>query len=246
MIFSKAKMFFCTKHIHANVKEDLKACTPRVRNEILTQMFGSNGWGEGGLTDATDVDVDFKRKMLAIDRSAFPPGKFDYHTKKILHNVKTRLECKGAIEANITSNSVEAINGATKFYVDFKIEQLPDLIDTLREMAEFAKAEFIQAFTGRGSILLTGPLGHQFSFRPDVWEFKTPEQRENIFSSFAKGGRRMLNQKETVTSTNGIWTMNNTGDVKQKINHRKRPTRQRTLDITPSKGFKRRKLDDDE
>ena len=245
MIFDKSKMFFCTKHLLDNVKDYLKDTDPKVRNEIKTQLFGHNGWGEGGLTDAKDED-DFLRKKIAIDVTAFPPGKLEYVTKKIWHNVKTRLECKGAVEANITSNPVEGVNGKTKLYANFQIQKLPDFIDLLANMAQAAKTEFIQAFTGKGDILLTGHLGHQFTFRPDVWEFKTLSKRDDIFTSFAKGGRRIQNQNETVTTTKGHYTMDSVGGVRQKPNHRKRPTRQRTLTITPSKGHKKRRQDEDD
>ena len=246
MIFSKGKMFFCTKHLKDNVKDHLKDSDPSARSEIMSQIFGQHGWGEGGLTDAIDKD-DFLKKKIAIDISAFPPGKFDQVAKKILHNVLLRQECRGAIEPNMTSNQVESVNSQTKLYANFRIEKLPDLIDILRDQADNARLEFIQAFMGRGGIILEGPLGRQFSFRPDVWEMKTPAQKDTAFSSFARGGRRILNQNDTVTSTKkGLYTMDHVGGVKQKKNARKRPSRQRTLTLTPGRGVKRSRTEEDD
>ena len=240
-IFTHGKLFFCTKHLKDNVKDDLKNCPPSVRNQILTQIFGRNQWGEDGLTSATD-ERDFIKRKTEIDSSAFPPGKFDQKMKKIWQNVKTRLECGDAVEPNITSNTVEAVNKNVKYYANFSLEKLPELIDLLSDMAYDAKLEFMQAFIGRGDIEILGSLGQRCAVRPDLWELKTLEQRENVFQTFVTGHKP---RSTTVTSTLGDYTMDDPGGVRQKLNHRKRPTRQRTRAVRPTKGTKRKAPDNE-
>ena len=241
MIFPKGKLFYCTKHLKDNIKDDLKNCPASVQAKILTQIFGRNQWGEDGLTSATD-ERDFLNRKREIDSTAFPYGRFDKKMKKIWHNVKTRLECNDAVEPNITSNPVEAVNKNVKYYLNFSIDKLPELIDHLFDMALDVKLEFLQAFIGRGDIEILGTLGQRCAVRPDLWELKTLEQRETVFETFVTGHKP---RSTTVTSTNSEYTMDDPGGVRQKLNHRKRPTRQRTRQVRPPKGGKR-KADEEE
>ena len=241
-VFDKGKFFYCAKHLKENIREDLKSCKPGVRNKIMEQIFGHHGWGDDGLTSATDPN-DFQRRLLDIDRTAFPPGKFDKHIKKIEANMLFRLESNGAIEANLTSNPVEAMNRLYKFYADFSLEKLPELIDHLSDIAKFYKMELMNAFIGRGDITIIGPLGQKCYVRPDLWELKSQDAREAVFNTFVTG---MQSRSTTITSTNLDYEMDDVGGVRQKLSHRKRPTRQQTRPKRPTKGTKRKTPVDEE
>ena len=236
MIFTKGYFFYCMKHIKENIKEDLKACEPSIRNEILVKIFGKKGWGEDGITSAIDEE-DFLRRKLDIDSTPFPARKFEYHMKKIWENVQNRLESNNIVDPNYTSNPCECVNALVKLMANFQIQKLPELVDLLKNLAKLDKSEFMKAFIGKGGISIPGKLGEKCYVRPDLWKYKSVEQHENVFKTFVTRGRTdLMHTLNTVTSTNGLYTMDNPGGVRQKKNHPKRPTRQRTS----TRGVKRK------
>ena len=133
-----------------------------------------------------------------------------------------------------TNNNSESINHVIKQFTQWRPQQLPDLVDKLRQLVNGQYCEADRAMLGRGDFMLV-PSHAKHRLTVDVWGSMSAAQRE-------KAGRACftLPAPPSSTSTDGSMTVPLTPGAGKKPHQRKRHRAERTTTVSvkkPRPGF---------
>src|SRR6218665_1704944 len=121
-----------------------------------------------------------------------------------------------------TNNNSESINHVLKQVVQWRPNQLPDLIDRMKSLVDGQYADADRALCGRGDFSLQ-PQWATHRLTVDVWSKMTPSQRQKaIKRCFCLPG------PPTSLSSDGVLTVPTTPGQGKKLNQKKRCRTNRT------------------
>jgi len=126
-----------------------------------------------------------------------------------------------------TNNNSESVNHIIKQYTQWRPQQLPDLINKLRDLVRGQYTEADQALCSRGDLQLV-PAYAKHRVTVDTWKSMSAAQRQ-------KASDACFKQTVVVplsTSTDGTVTVATTLDAGKKTHQRKRQRNERALKIS--------------
>ena len=168
--FPNATHLRCTNHLRDNIKRKLRelGVPQHVGKEFLGDIFGVNigQHFEGGLADSGDSMVfqaslvSLERKWNNCERSChgdnYVPSFYDWFCKTLavvfMHSVipEARKAANADTTRLFTTNASEALNNVIKMEVQWKQNELPQLIEHLKLIADRQIASVEQAVVGKG------------------------------------------------------------------------------------------------
>jgi len=122
-----------------------------------------------------------------------------------------------------TNNACESINNVLKVRTQWRLNQLPELIEKLREVVVSQFHEADRALMGRGEFHLR-PSWVRHRLTMDVWAAMSDQQRQRARAECY----RLQSAPSTSTSTNGDLTVNYRHQAGKKVNQRKRRRAERS------------------
>ena len=132
-------------------------------------------FGDDGLTSHTDV-ISFDEAVERFRRDKLPaaPSEFqDYFDRRLRVLLRANVQ---AGRTGWTNNNAESVNHVLKQFTQWKPQQLPDLIDKLRQLVTGQFHEADRAIVGRGDLMLAASHAkHRLTV--DVWSAMSDVQR---------------------------------------------------------------------
>jgi len=122
-----------------------------------------------------------------------------------------------------TNNNAESINHVLKQFTQWKPQQLPDLIDKLRQLVSGQFVEADRAIVGRGDLVLA-PSHNKHRLTVDVWSTMSTAQRDKA----SKACFRPLAPPSS-TSTDGSLTVPLIPGAGKKLNQKRRKKAEKTV-----------------
>jgi len=154
--FPRACIVVCSRHIKENVVrklDELLGKSSDVRRQLLDALFGSSGLVSLDNVVAFDNAVDKLRAPTGLMTNA--PAEFQQYFQRRL--VQLMRDNCAAGRSTWTNNNCESMNHVLKQGVQWRRNQLPELIDKLRSLVKGQEADADRAICGRGD----------FSLRPE-------------------------------------------------------------------------------
>jgi len=137
--FPRAALIACMRHLQENVKRQLDEHMGS-RCELRRSLY--NGvFGENGLTSQNDV-ITFDEAAERFSRDILPdaPNDFkDYFERRVRVLLRANVQ---AGRNGWTNNNAKSINHVLQQFTQWKPQQLPDLIDKLRQLVS---GQFVEA-----------------------------------------------------------------------------------------------------
>jgi len=214
--FHGALQVTCTQHLQSNGDKKLDSVVGSrsdVRRKVHNALFGNDG-----LTSCDDV-IAFDDKVRRIRSEVLSdcPAPIAQHFDSCLHNLLRDNVVAG--RPGWTNNNCESINHVIKQYTQWRPQQLPDLINKLRELVRGQYIEADRAICGRGDLQLL-PAYAKHRTTVDMWKSMSAAQRQ-------KASDACFRQTVVVpssTSTDGTVTVATTPGAGKKPHQRKRHT----------------------
>jgi len=202
--FPEAGHFLCIRHLRQNVKQQLiDDCIDKNDKEsILEDIFGDEG-----LINADDI-VCFEAKCSEIEERAKALSSkfhryFDTKLKQNLTNQWNEGVQRGHFDKGWTNNNSESLNHVLKRAINWQLEPLLDLVNTLNEIIDTQFKDLLRALVDRGQYRVADSHT-QFRVSKTAWTNKTREERQRYFRRF----RNVVpKDKLTATSTDGKMTV---------------------------------------
>lgn len=194
-----------------------------IRQSLMSSIFG-----ESGLSSEVDV-VSFDASVERLRQSVLvtAPEEFrQYFERRLV----------GLLRGNVvagrntwTNNNCESLNHVLKSYVQWRPQQLPDLVDTIRQIVVSQYNEADRALIGRGDMQLRPEyVKHRQTL--DAWKSMSDGQRKKATDACFR-----LPAAPCVTSTDGQLTVPSTPGAGKKPHQRKRARSERTTTIVKKK-----------
>ena len=143
-----------------------------------------------------------------------------YYTDKLENMLRQNMEasCSGW-----TNNAAESINHVLKQRVQWRVNQMPELIGKCRQLVDAQHTEADRALVGRGDFVLRkGYASHRTTL--DLWRSMSERQKEQLRNDCF----RLQSAHTTSVSTDGLLTVNSRACAGKKMNQRKRRCAERS------------------
>jgi hypothetical protein len=154
--FPASRHILCVKHLRDNVNAYLEnniGVARKIRNNVNDLLFGETG------TACADDSISYEARLESLQEfiSVNCPLAADYLLNKVVPLIDDYVR-----EPNMflntaslwTNNSCESANHILKLATDWKINQMPDLIDTLHAIVTCQLADLRRALCGIGNFKL--------------------------------------------------------------------------------------------
>jgi len=131
---------------------------------LIKELFG-----DAGLVSCTD-DVSYDAELENIQNDVYsqlPTQLKVYVVNKVEPMLRDNMRARAA---NWTNNACESINHVLKQRLQWRVAQLPDLVDHLRTLVEAQFREADRALCGRGEYMLR-PQYARHRVTVDVWRW---------------------------------------------------------------------------
>ena len=202
--------------------DDVIGKTSPIRRELVDYLFGDDGLSSVDNVMSFDERVARLREPDGLMSKA-PVAFAKYAAERLIPLM--RINC-AAGRGCWTNNNCESINHALKRMVNWQPQQLPNLIDMLRQLVDGQYADADRALCGRGD----------FSLRPD---WSKHRQTVDVWSSLSLCQRRraaeacfkMQPTTSTSTTSDGTLTVPTTPGGGKKPHQRKRCRANRTTTV---------------
>jgi hypothetical protein len=190
--------------------------TDEYRN-IRTAILGTKGLASCTDTVSFDASVDRIRKQELRNAPETFLAYFDQHVVPLLRaNV---VACR----VGWTNNNAESVNHVLKQSVQWRPQQLPELVLKLKALVIGQHTEADRALVGRGDMqLMPSHIRHRVSL--DHWKSMSAEQRQKAVNSCFR-----QTTIQSSTSTDGDLTVPLTPGAGKKPHQRKRKRANRTV-----------------
>ena len=198
-VFSKAIHLRYFLHFRGNLDAKLKeyGIPQSLRIEFLRDVFGNPESLEDGLVDIDDDDMYeasvCSLKKLWNDRELpfnNPPKFFDWFVVNCKEAVKATMLKKLRVAAGLGNppqpyytNDVECHNNVIKQQTNYRAQELPQFIESMKKMIENQKKEIERAIVGMGEYRLSSDF---CELQVDTRKFfqKSEAQREKLIKRF--------------------------------------------------------------
>ena len=188
--FPLANTLICTRHLKTNITDYLKdkvGANAATRTHILQSIFGPQG-----IVNAED-EITFTHlaentKTLC---NAHCPKFSSYLESRILPilqgNLQTHIRTPNthAKLTTWTNNNCESINAALKRIVEWKPQQLVDLVHKIYDMVRAQYKELEMSIVGQGDLVLHNSF-KKYAVPIHVWCLKNQWQRDNHLRKFLR------------------------------------------------------------
>ncbi|XP_070212605.1 uncharacterized protein [Littorina saxatilis] len=214
--FPNCRHALCTLHLKKNLTRHLRdkvGLDTRKRIKLVDLMFGEKGVS----TSKNMADFDLR---LARAADQWPSEDESYLTKLSgqLHDNVLKLYWDGCLPTTTwTNNNAECLNAVLKHLVRWTPQQLPQLVDLIRNLVLTQNAEPQRALLGMGEYVLAQTHAHLL-MTPDDWDRLSADHQKQKLRMLLRPARRV----GTVTSVNHIITINSTPTKSKKPCQRKR------------------------
>ena len=200
--FRESTQILCTRHLKTNVKRYLQE---KVGSDAkTTQIFTRELFGQTGLSNITNLavfDTRVKKLCVAYDQSPGPAFKL-YVSKEVIPHLRNNAAAK---RSGWTSNNCESVNAALKHITQWKPQQLPDLIELLRNVVKTQEIDAERAIFRIGEFRLQ-PSHKQFEIEShNQWQRLTMVQQK---AKMEKCFRVLPAARNTAVSRDGMLTVN--------------------------------------
>jgi len=125
-----------------------------------------------------------------------------------------------------TNNACESMNNVLKIRTQWRLNQLPELIETLRELVASQYHEADRAMMGRGEFHLR-PSWVRHRLTMSIWGTMSDQQRQRARADCF----RLPSAPSTSTSTDGDLTVTYRREAGKKVNQRKRRRAERSTTV---------------
>ena len=218
--FPRASLIVCSRHLKENVQRKLDKLmgksTP-LRAQLLNTIFGDKGLI--GCDDVVSFDNAVENFRAGQLLSA--PAEFtSYFNGRVLKLMRENVIAK---RNKWTNNNCESINHVLKQAVQWRPNQMPELVDKIRALVDGQFSEADRALCGRGDFAL-GQAYARHRLTPDLWSTMTVVQRERAADACFR-----LVAAPSSTSTDGVINVPLTPGGGKKLNQRKRIRNAKTL-----------------
>jgi len=222
--FHDALQVTCSRHLQTNSDKKLDSLVGRrsdIRRTVHNALFGSDG-----LTSCDDV-ITFDKKVKHIRNNVLsncPPAMLQYF-ESCLHSLLHDNVVAG--RPGWTNNNSESVNHIIKQYTQRRPQQLPDLINKLRDFVRGQYTEADRALCGRGDLQLV-PAYAKHRVTVNTWKSMSAAQRQ-------KASDACFKQTVVVpssTSMDGTVTVATTPGAGKKPHQRKRQRNERAQKIS--------------
>jgi hypothetical protein len=231
--FARSSSVTCSLHIKDNVGRQLDELLGKgsaLRKNLFGALFGREGLIECDDVVSFDAAVDTLRSGILTEA---PAAFVDYFERHVLESMRQNVAC-GPSFNKWTNNNSEAANHVLKESVQWKRNQIPDLIDKIRQLVDGQYADADRALCGLGDFALRAANArHRVSV--DVWKGMSANQRRKA----ADAAFRIHSMQ--VTSTDGRITVPTTPGGGKKPHQTKRGRNERAR----PKAAKKLKVDTD-
>lgn len=234
-VFSGCKQALCTLHLKKNAVRHLRdkvgGLDVSQRNKLINSVFGTDG-----LAEAED-SIEFQLKKDNIARM-WPQKDARYLEKMTTQLLKHSLELHwdGHLNIGWTNNNAESVNHVLKQLVQWKPQDLPQLVDKLHKLVTAQSNEIERAIIQRGELKLVDSLSY-LALKPDVWLKMDAEKKKLARNKILKAPSAPSGH---ITSASGHLTVNGTPSKGRKPGQRKRPRAIRTQSSNEPISKKRR------
>jgi hypothetical protein len=221
-------MISCTLHLKKNVEKYLidKAITDaKSRKAVISQVFGTNG-----LAYSKSLAVfDTQSQHLSSNFASSPGQGFNrYFLKDVVPNLRSN---NVADRCGWTSNNNESINAQFKHSTKWKAQQLPELIELLRNIVATQHIDAERAMFGVGDFRLQASH-KKFSVQSlNEWQLLTETQRRTRMNKCF----RLHSVKTTSVSKDCSLAVNCSTTASRKPGQKSRPRANRTVSINTAK-----------
>ena len=222
--FPRAATIVCSRHLKQNVTRKLETLLGS-KTDLRRTLFNCV-CGDAGLMSCKDiVAFDEQLKKMRANELLLGPTEFREYCERRLIPI---LRANVSVGMNSwTNNNCESINGQLKQYVQWRPQQLPALIDTLKELIEAQQREADKAMVGRGEFQLVPELSkHRLTV--DVWANMSEQQKNKL----RKACFRLPTDVPTCMSTDGTFTVPLTPGGGKKPNQVKRRRNAKTVSLS--------------
>jgi hypothetical protein len=194
------------------------------RKKIIKLVFGP-----GGLAEAKDI-IEYEMKKENIDQ-LWPANDKRYMEKVTNQLLKHSLELhwNNHLELRWTNNNAESLNHVLKQMTNWKPQDLPKLLEQLKDLSQAQQNEVERSIFQRGQLKLVESLA-TLTTRPEVWLQMDMEKKKIVKTKV----RRATNPGR-VTSATGHLTVHGTPSKGRKPGQRKRPRTNRTEPVAKKK-----------
>jgi hypothetical protein len=217
--FPAAAFITCTRHLNENAirkVDSLLGTRSQQRSQLLNGIFGDSGLAAcNDLITFEDAVNKFRKNVLASGPDTFK----DYFERNIVNGLRANVT---AGRVGWTNNNCESVNHVLKEYVQWRPQQLPELISKLRDLVSCQYLEADRALCGRGDLLLA-PQFAKHRLTVDVWRSMSAAQRKKASDACFRN-----RQVPSSTSTDGTLTVTTTPGAGKKPHQRKRKRTERT------------------
>jgi len=193
--------------------------TPQ-RRTIIDGLFGDGG--AAASTDVVTFDSCVERYRKTVLSSA-PPDIKHYVDNRIIQLLRLNVM---ACRTEWTNNSAESINHVLKQAVQWRPQQLPDLIGKLRVLVTSQFIEADCALCGRGDFFLS-PTHAKHRLTVDTWKNMSSAQCHKAAQAYFK-----LAAAPASMSTDGTLSVPLTPGAGKKPHQRKRPRVDKSTTVT--------------
>ena len=172
LAFNGVKQVTCTRHLRENTGrklDSLLGSRQPARGAVYDGLFGDSGIAKAAdLITFNDAVASFRTGPLA----SAPPAFQQYFEGSLLHNLCDNVS---AGRAEWTNNNCESFNHVLKQSIQWRPQQLPELIQKLREVVYAQYVEADRAMCGLGDFVLTATHARH-RLTPGVWQSMTSKQ----------------------------------------------------------------------
>ena len=231
--FPQGRRLSCTRHLQENVNRQLTdkiGCAEKDRRKITSLIFGKDGLA----STVDDLTFDIRNQAAMQMITSTVPNFTDYYTGRIVPLLQMNLQTKLATglpstDTPWTNNNSESENHVLKQEIQWKTQNLTDLIDSLHNVVKLQYLDLKRALIpGLGNFQLTTQT-QRLATNPAAWDKKTATQKQTLFKKLLT--LPILTQTNISVSSDGKLTVTapTNGGKKQNQIKRKRAARTTTL-----------------
>ena len=215
-VFSKATHLRCFLHFRGNLDSKLKEYNiPKsLRIEFLRDVFGNPSSLEDGLVDVDDDEmyeatVSSLKEIWNSRELPFnnPPRFYDWFVANCKDAVKSTMLKSLRVAAGLGNppqpyytNDVECHNNVIKQQTNYRAQELPNFIDSMKKMIDNQKKEVERAIIGMGEYKISSEFSE---LQVDTRKFfqMSGAQREKVIKRFFTAKFTTVTGDDTVSQT---------------------------------------------
>lgn len=229
----------CERHLKENAIEYLTKkvrTNAEERKKITKQIFDLNG-----LTSSED-QVQLEEKLLEVTKEIkkTTPEFIDYFQTILLPKINETLQTiwrYPSICMHWTNNNCESLNHVLKMKINWTPQNIPRLIETLREVVTSQYIDAERSLIRRGNFRLSESF-RVFEQPREEWREKSKEQKERYMKKILKTPLVKEKRRTSISKDQKLWIYTAPGGGKKK-GQRKRMRNAKTTTVLKkkNKGF---------